>query len=348
MKTDGELSETNLIRARKERIWYWDTVKLIMILLVVIGHFAERIMIFDDPTFLSVKLFIYSFHMPIFIFIFGLFFKEKNFLRKIWFYIISGYLLKGLLCLSWWAITGKTSFRLFYDSGVPWFMFVLAWYTLIAWLFRKVDKRIVLAISFVIPLITGYFRAVNDFLCFSRMFVFLPFFWLGTMINPNDLLAAIKKYRKYLLIPSACLIAVWLTVCILKIQDVKILIHLFTGRNPFFSQTNGLGFLYRILTYAISFLIGAAILIVVPQRKIPVASYLGRNTVNVYFWHYTFILIILRFLNTDTLMKSVWGTVLLLLIAVALTLVLSLDVFNFPLKNINKFIMNFKKKDGRS
>lgn len=67
MKTDGELSETNLIRARKERIWYWDTVKFIMILLVVIGHFAERIMSFDDPTFLSVKLFIYSFHMPIFI-----------------------------------------------------------------------------------------------------------------------------------------------------------------------------------------------------------------------------------------------------------------------------------------
>ena len=88
MKTDVELSETNLIRARKERIWYWDTVKFIMILLVVIGHFTERIMSFDDPTFLSVKLFIYSFHMPIFIFIFGLFFKEKNFLRKIWFYII--------------------------------------------------------------------------------------------------------------------------------------------------------------------------------------------------------------------------------------------------------------------
>ena len=344
MKTDGELSGTNPIRAGKERIWYWDTVKFIMILLVVIGHFAERIMSFDDPAFLSVKLFIYSFHMPIFIFIFGLFFKEKDFLRKILFYVISGYLLKGLLCLSWWVITGKTSFRLFYDSGVPWFMFVLAWYTLIAWLFRKVDKRIILAISFVIPLITGYFRAVNDCFCFSRMFVFLPFFWLGTMIDPNDLLAAIRKYRKYLMIPSLCLILVWLAVSILKIQDVKILIHLFTGRNPFSSQTHGLGFLYRLLTYAISFLIGAAILIVVPQRKIPAVSYLGRNTVNVYFWHYTFILIILRFLNTEALMKSASGVILVLLIAVALTFVLSLDIFNFPLKNINQLIMNVKRK----
>ena len=89
MKTDGELSGTNPIRAGKERIWYWDTVKFIMILLVVIGHFAERIMSFDDPAFLSVKLFIYSFHMPIFIFIFGLFFKERDFLRKILFYVIS-------------------------------------------------------------------------------------------------------------------------------------------------------------------------------------------------------------------------------------------------------------------
>ena len=314
MKTDGELSGTNPIRAGKERIWYWDTVKFIMILLVVIGHFAERITSFDDPAF----------------------------------HIISGYLLKGLLCLSWWVITGKASFRLFYDSGVPWFMFVLAWYTLIAWLFRKVDKRIILAISFVIPLFTGYFRAVNDFLCFSRMFVFLPFFWLGTMINPNDLPAAIRKYRKYLLIPSLCLILVWLAVCILKIQDVKFLIHLFTGRNPFSSQTHGLGFLYRLLTYAISFVIGAAILIVVPHGKIPAVSYMGRNTVNVYFWHCFFMSLILHLINTNELIRTKWGILLILLIAVALTFVLSLDIFNFPLKNINKFIMNFKKEDGRS
>ena len=47
-------------------------------------------------------------------------------------------------------------------------------------------------------------------------------------------------------------------------------------------------------------------------------------------------------------MKSASGVILVLLIAVALTFVLSLDIFNFPLKNINKFIMNFKKEDGRS
>ena len=338
----------NTIMKREERIWFWDTIKFGMILLVVVGHFVEQMISLGRQDLAPFKLFIYSFHMPMFMFIFGLFFKEKDFLRKIIFYLTTGFLLKGLLYFSGLIIKGKANFTLFYDSGAPWFMFVLAWYTLIAWLFRKVDKRIVLAISFVIPLFTGYFRAINDFLCFSRMFVFLPFFWLGTMIKPNELLVLIKKYKKYLLMPSVCLILVWLAICVLKYQNVSVLMHLFSGRNPFLAKTNGMGFLYRLLTYAISFVIGAAILIVVPHGKIPAVSYMGRNTVNVYFWHCFFMSLILHLMNTNELIRTKWGILLILLIAVALTFILSLDVFNFPLKNINIFIMNFKKKDGRS
>lgn len=54
---------------------YFDNVKFILILLVVIGHFIEKI-IFMDTSFKVIYETIYSFHMPLFIFISGYFSKN--------------------------------------------------------------------------------------------------------------------------------------------------------------------------------------------------------------------------------------------------------------------------------
>ena len=108
-----------------------------------------------------------------------------------------------------------------------------------------------------------------------------------------------------------------------------------------------MGCLYRLATSAITLLTSAAILIVVPQKKIPIVSYLGRNTLNVYFWQYTFIYVIFRFVDMKQLIRTKEGILLVLIIGFALTFFLSLDIFNFPLKYVNKIIMNFKlKKSG--
>ena len=191
---DYKMKNNNLIK--KERIWYWDTVKFLMILFVVVGHVVGYIASYGREDVMAINLFIYTVHMPMFIFIFGLFYKEKDCLRKILFYLSSAFLLKGLLYISYLAINGKAKFGLFYEGGVPWFMFVLAWFTAIAWLLKKANKTVVLIVSFAISLFTGYFKNIGDFLCISRLLVFFPYFWLGTMIDPNILIEKIKKCQK--------------------------------------------------------------------------------------------------------------------------------------------------------
>lgn len=79
-------------------------------------------------------------------------------------------------------------------------------------------------------------------------------------------------------------------------------------------------------------------------KKIPIVSYMGRNTVNVYFWHYSFLVLMNKLLDMKTLVRTKEGILLLLVIGVILTFAVSLDIFNFPLKYLNKFIMNFKKR----
>ena len=334
----------SLLKEKKERIWYWDTVKFLMILSVVLGHYVEEISDWRMDI-LPLKMFIYSYHMPIFIFIFGVFHSQKNFVRKALFYLVAGYLFKAFSYCSSMVIRGRATFTMFYDSGATWFLFVLLWYTVLSKLLEKADKRLVLIISFAISLFTGYFKAIGDCLCISRMLVFFPYFWLGTMINRDSLLQTVRKLRKYLRIPAACLLIGWLVLCFLKHDELNVLMHLLSGRNPFFKSTDGMGCLYRLLTTAVTVIVGMAIFIVVPEKKIPIISYMGRNTINVYFWHYTLIYITFRFLDVGDIVRTNAGIALILLIAVAQTLLLSLDIFNFPLKPLNRFIMSFKKKD---
>ena len=59
----------------KERIYKFDNIKLLTIMLVVVGHVIEPYVDKSD-MFKSLFIFIYSFHMPLFIFISGLFQKR--------------------------------------------------------------------------------------------------------------------------------------------------------------------------------------------------------------------------------------------------------------------------------
>ena len=59
----------------KERIYYWDNLKFILIAFVALGHFVE-VQINDFSNFKGAFLFIYLFHMPLFVFITGFFLKK--------------------------------------------------------------------------------------------------------------------------------------------------------------------------------------------------------------------------------------------------------------------------------
>ena len=82
----------------KKRVALWDNIKFAMIILMVIGHFVD-VFAEQSHTFRSIYLFIYSFHMPMMIFVSGLFYSKKNTSQKVIFYISCGYLLKIILSL---------------------------------------------------------------------------------------------------------------------------------------------------------------------------------------------------------------------------------------------------------
>ena len=251
-----------------KRICWWDNIKFVMIVLVVAGHFADTL-VAGSKLMQSFYLFIYAFHMPVFLFISGMFYKPERIGRKMIFYMTSGFLLKIVTYIAQYAAGGKPEFTLLSEMGAPWFMFCMAFYIGIAYILRNSDKRPVIVITMVLAAFAGYDKNIGDFLCISRTLVFLPFFLLGTVIKP-DKIAGFRRRNAGWLIPLGMIIlAAWGYLCFGQREHFYILRHLFTGRNPFGKSVVSYGFAARMVCYIISICTGFAAVMVIPTGRIP-------------------------------------------------------------------------------
>ena len=82
----------------KKRIAYWDNLKFLMIVFVVMGHFIlENNSGISSPAFKSIGTFIYLFHMPVFFFISGYFYKKQSALWNVLTYVLYAIVTKLVL-----------------------------------------------------------------------------------------------------------------------------------------------------------------------------------------------------------------------------------------------------------
>ncbi len=319
----------------KERVALWDNVRFLLITAVVVGHFADEFTAQSDIC-RSLFLFIYAFHMPLFIAISGHLHKNDRIKEKCLFYISAGFLLKALITVSYWIVGNQPSFSLLSDGGIPWFLFALAAYTVISYVLRDKNKWFVLLISVLMACFCGFDSTVSDYLYLSRIVVFFPFYWLGTMIDLNTLLRF--KEKKSAIGCSAAVLLIWAAVCVFALNDVYMWRYLFTGRNAFWNEIRAVGPLARLLTYAVSALTSVALVILTPKRNMKWWSKMGSRSIDVYMWHWPIFLIADHLFHiTDLFSLGLFGKVLYLLLAVVLSLMLSQGgVISYPLELLRK------------
>lgn len=318
------------------RLCYFDNVKAVLIISVLIGHFID-ISTNTSHMYRCIFGFIYTFHMPLFIFISGLFHKDDRIFQKALTDIIIGFMLKiGIFALTFGPIRG-TSFHLFSDSEVPWFMFALAAFEVLAFSLRNIDKKFLLIVFCVIGCFAGYDSSIGDFLYLSRIFVFFPFYILGLMVDKDALMHLCA--RKKLKILSLAILIAWFA-CFFFFEHTYELRGLFTGRNPFDSFSNEMirvyGGFFRLLCYTISVVVGFSVLCIIPQNNLGFFSAYGKKTIQVYFWHLIF-LFYLKKLFGFTLVTTPFGKIIWILCAIVVSFLLGLRVFSFPVKQIREY-----------
>ena len=328
------------------RVHKWDLAKAFLILMVVWGHFANEYARPDDGDVImkAIAVWIYAFHMPLFIYLSGLFArpygdKDRLPLKKMVYYVLVGYVLKVLIYMIKYFFGRNPVFMWFSDTGLPWYMFVMAAFVFLTWLLRKADWRLVLILSLLLSAGAGYIDEIGSFLNLSRLLVFFPYYYLGYLSRPDEIKRGLEDRRIRLLTISILLLS--LIVAVFFTRDVYGSIRMFTGRNSYYrikGMSPELMGLCRLLTYPVSLGISAGILSLIPDRPCPVLERIGRSTLQIYFWHRLVLYFMVYGGVNDWILQEFprgWR-VIYLGIATILPLILSHPVFRFPLTLVGK------------
>lgn len=320
----------------KKRIDYWDNLKCLLIILVVVGHFIEP-MVSKSIEAKRLWLFIYTFHMPLFIFIAGYFHRNTKIAEKMYMYIALGIVTRILIFLPnlLWGIT--TNLSIFYEGGIPWFMFVMALYIGTSFLLRNLSGKLVLTISVIIALFVGYDKSINDFLVLSRYFVFFPFYWAGILLQNSNIMEFMKNFKWHVII-GFIIIGGVLYLCIFHLGDFYHLRPYFTGRNPY-SWHKEAGAIIRLIAYIIASGMCFAVLSLCPFRNLPLLTRIGSRSLQIYFWHQLFRNIIVHY-GLLKYLSSPSSKVIYVLLAILLALILGTRPFGFPVTMIRKLCLN--------
>lgn len=331
-----------------ERIQKWDILKFVLIFFVVLGHIAE-FYVDDSYNIKAVWCWIYSFHMPLFIFITGMFSKkninERRY-NKIISYLFIYVITKVILMVCSLAGGGEISFSLFTENHIPWYAFAIFAFSMITIVTKRFSKWYVFLFSILLACVAGYDVSIGDFLVLSRIIVYYPFFFAGYCLNGDKVIQFLSK--TYIRVLAAIYFLSYTAVFFFKIEDFYFLRPLLTGRNPFdkLGEYANYGGILRLGYYVIVFLFCASVIAIIPNRlgKKGYLARLGSRTLQVYMLHFGLILLLYGFFDMDGFFDKT-SYYLMIPLAILITWFFSLKFWEKPLQFlINPMMWNFRKK----
>ncbi len=282
--------------AKTERIALWDNLKFFLITMVAIGHIIDNFT-YDSKFILGLFLFIYSFHMPAFIFVSGIFAKktirDRNVTKALPY--LTMFFVSMLLYFLYGAIFEKAYVVSFFKMmSLPWFMFAIFAMYLITMVTQKYKPAFILTISVLLALVAGYSMEDGNWFCWMRIVNFYPFFYMGYLLEPKKVEAVVCK-KKVKITAIVLLVAIFCLYVRFGSRLDCFRSALF-GALPYtrLGDYGQMGWLVRLVLYLISFAIIFLLVAAVPTKK-TVFSVLGERTLAIYathnivikiFWHY--------------------------------------------------------------
>lgn len=326
----------------RERDYLWDNIKALLIFFVVAGHVLEM-------STLNYKLahvfdvFIYSFHMPAFIFVSGFFAKR---------YCSDGKVkaVKAATLFAYYAVfqllfmllriifhIGSSNQSFFNPNRGLWYLLAMFFFYLITPIVEKLPAWITLPVTIALALAVANDRQANTYMSIMRIFTFMPYFFAGYYFKAESLskMRSLKAGARY---PLAALctiasVAIWALMWVFN-KDIPLRALMYGKDNnlhPDIALEFGEATVYRLILYVVAALMIVALLLAVPSKKSIIAK-AGQNSLQIFVFH--MILVIALFdTNIVTLRIDSLPVFLLSMAAsLAVTAVLSLWFFGYPFK----------------
>lgn len=271
----------------KERDSYYCNLKLLLLFLVVYGHTIEG---FIDSFETAAQLYrvIYAVHMPLFLFLSGLFLKDGTSclrqMKQMFFYygaIQSVTVLVGR--------AAGVSFRLGTPVWHLWYLLSLGcmaalgwcWYALagrLIWLNRGIVKIVLIAVAIMGVCLVGECPIVGRWMSLSRTICFLPYFLSG-LFCPREIPWERWGFRMLGLAGLICFLGIYLN------WGCRMPVGLFYQADSY--QAVGVpetGAFLRLLYLCMGFALGVFLLAFTSRRRFPFSK-VGADTLWIYLLH---------------------------------------------------------------
>ena len=270
-----------------QRSSYWDNLKAILIVLVVLGHYLLPVNR-SSRSVTTVYYWIYLFHMPAFIFVSGFFAKSYirrgasdpdrliGFLVLYFAFVLVQWLLNA-------ALKGSIAMpNLFSPSGAPWYLLCMFLWYLALPLFVTTKAVPGLIAAVVLALLLGTDSGGGAFLALSRCVVFFPFFLAGYHFKGEWIERIGLRHR----VPAAILMAGAMLFLFLRYNDVKPYLSIIYADSSYEgrSLTLAQGLAARTAWYLVAAVLTGSLLCLVPRQRM-FFTYLGQRTLAIYILH---------------------------------------------------------------
>lgn len=272
-------------KMRNDRV---DNIKALLIFLVVFAHNMEPLY---GGSIRFWYLFIYLFHMPLFILCTGYFAKFS--VGRVKYKIIYPYVVFQMAYLLFEVLYYKDSdypLTLFSPYWILWYLFSFFFWMMLLPFIGSVYKRRKTALwaillSIFVGVAIGFDDQIGMDFSLSRTIVFLPYFLTGYAMRKYEdwnLLGRnySKSEKRKTVIVLGCILLVYFFIN--KYLRPKAVY----GAYPYHSC--GMDWYMRLLLYAMGFLISFCIIVWMPKRR-TIFSYLGQNSMQIFLLHGFFI-----------------------------------------------------------
>ncbi|SNZ04360.1 Fucose 4-O-acetylase [Terribacillus aidingensis] len=265
-----------------ERDVYFDNARWLMITLVVFGHLIQP---YQNMIVLQTSYtWIYTFHMPVFIFLAGFFAKgmgHKAAIEKLVKKLLLPYLFFQVIYTMFYYAIGKEGWlqSVLIPQWALWFLLSLFCWHMLLIPFKYIRPLTGIPLAVLIGVAAGYVDTIGSEFSLSRTFVFFPFFLIGYWAT-KDQLAVLRRMpirfgAGFVLISTAIVLYHFPNLSTGWLLGSKSFAEIGADES---------GGLIRILIYVISAVMMASVLSLIPAKETPFSKY-GQRTLYVYLLH---------------------------------------------------------------
>lgn len=259
----------------KERIPLFDNIKIVLIILVLFGHALEEISL--ENGYGIIRACIYSFHMPVFIFISGYFSGGGGASESKKIIVNCGipYFIFNTIYVIW---TERTFFvNVFLPRYIFWYFFSLLIWRLSINDLKKIKGLLLWAL--LLGLYIGAIREADRFMSISRIIAFFPYFIIGSMLDEERVRQIRRVPKWYAILVSLLMVSTVILLHINSLVPVKSYENIQCYNASGMSNLQGV--LIRIFSYGVGFMAILCMINLISDKKRWYTKY-GSRTAAIY------------------------------------------------------------------